>query len=112
MMAVGRVGADLFRLPVAVAEDLAGDLAGGGGRDFDELLFGGRESVGAREIVAGDGLQVAVGEIAAGVEVFGVRGDGFEGGDLHQALAALRRGCWLRNATALRAPVGSSSCLK
>ena len=88
----GAGGADIFGLPVAVAEDLAGDLAGGGGRDFDELLFGGREGVGAGEIVAGDGLQVAVGEIAAGLEVFDVRGDGFKGFGLgrgvHQAFVA------------------------
>ena len=48
MMAVGRDGADLLRLPVAVAEDLAGDLVRGRGRDFDQLACGRRQMVDTR----------------------------------------------------------------
>ena len=57
------------RLPVAVAEDLAGDLAAARGRDFDELSDGRGKSVVAAKEVAEDGLQVAVGEEAARLEI-------------------------------------------
>jgi hypothetical protein len=65
----GAGGADLERLPVAVAEDLAVDLVLGGGGDFDEDGFGRREAVFAGQIVAGYGLEVAVREEAAGAEL-------------------------------------------
>ena len=48
MMAVGRVARTSVGLPVAVAEDLAGDLVVGGGRDFDELGFGWRKMMSTR----------------------------------------------------------------
>ena len=56
----GTGGADVGGLPVAVAEDLAGDLVFGGGRDFDELGLGRREMIVAGQVVAEDGLQMAV----------------------------------------------------
>ena len=61
MMAVGRCGADLLRLPMAVAEDLARDLVRRRRRDLDQLVLGHRQGADAREIVAGDGLQMTVG---------------------------------------------------
>ena len=72
--------ADVEGLPVAVAEDLAGDLIAGlrssGGRDFDEMGLGEREAVGAGEEVSSDGLQVSVLQEAAGLEFRGVAGVG------------------------------------
>ncbi len=65
----GARGADVGGLPVAVTEDLAGHLIVGGRGDFDELVFGGRKVVFAGEIVADDGLEVAIGEEAAGLEI-------------------------------------------
>ena len=64
MRTVGRVGAHIGGLPVALAENLAGDLRAAGGADFNELGDGWREMVLAGEEVAGDGLQVTVGEPA------------------------------------------------
>ncbi len=101
-------GADLLGLPVAVAEDLAGDLVARGGGDFDELGGEGRQVVAAAEIVAEDGLEMAVREPGARVE-----GRGSEGLQGHPAgLAGWGGARPRRKAWALRAPVGSSSCLK
>jgi hypothetical protein len=107
-------GADNGGLPVAVAEDLAGHLVVGGRGDFDELGFGRREVVFAGEIVAEDGLEMAVGEEAAGLEV-GFEDVLLEDGGHHcgpAPWAAWTLTASERKAVALRAPVGSSSCLK
>ncbi len=69
-------GADILRLPMAVAEDPACDLVGCCGRDLDQLVFGWRKNIDARKVVAGDGLQVAVAQEAAGDEVRGVFDEG------------------------------------
>ena len=85
-------GANVFGLPVAVAEDLAGDLVLGGRRDFDELRLGGGQAVGARQIVAEDGLQMAVAQKTPRMEVGGLNGDGFECRWRHQCLSSMARG--------------------
>ena len=67
------------RLPVAVAEDLGGDLVVGGGRDLDQDGLGRAEVVGASEEVPGDRLEMSVRKEAARVKVFAVNGGGGEG---------------------------------
>jgi len=71
-------GADVLRLPVAVAEHLAGDLVLGRGRDLDELGLSGRKVVGPRKIIAEDGLQMTVAHEPARVKVGGLDGGEFE----------------------------------
>jgi hypothetical protein len=107
-------------LPVAFAEDLCGDLRGACGGDFDELPDCGWEVVGAGEEVAKDGLDMWVGEPRAGVKRrIACRPYGFGSGGAGCHLRASRLDAVLgiafdleRRAVALRAPVGSSSCLK
>ena len=84
----GAGGADFGGLPVAVTEDLARDLIVGCGRDFDEDGFGFGEVAVAGEIVAEDGLEVAVGEEAAGLEFYC---GGSDGGDRHYLLRSRAR---------------------
>jgi hypothetical protein len=67
-------------LPVAEAENAAGDLLADGGRDLDELSGGWREMIGARKEVSEDGLQMAVAEEAAGYKRRGDERLRFEGG--------------------------------
>lgn len=79
----GAGGANRFRLPMAVAEDLARDLMLGGWGDFDELRFGWREAVCTWKIVAEDGLQVTIAHKASRGEISRLRGAGFKGGGSH-----------------------------
>jgi hypothetical protein len=58
-----------MRLPVALTEDLGRAVAGDGAFDFDEegLRFGQSQTAGQE--VAGEGLEVAVAQPAAGNEI-------------------------------------------
>ena len=94
-----------------MAEDLAGDLVWRGAGDFDELSLGRREMVGAREVVAQDGLDVAVLRESARPEFGGGEGGFRLGGGWHYCLPACAEAS-ARKLVALSAPEGSSSCLK
>ena len=72
----GALGAHRGGLPVALAEDLGGDLRAARGGNLDKLGDGRGQMILAREEVAGDGLQVAVGEPAARVKRRKLRGPG------------------------------------
>src|SRR5258707_515699 len=100
---------NLLRLPVAVAEDLARNLVCGRGRHLDQLCFRRRKAVDPRQIVAGDGLQMSVVQKTPWTKIFDVTLHSFDLYCGHQHPPALARS---RNAVALSAPVGSSSCLK
>src|SRR5882757_8941532 len=103
----GTCGAHFRWLPMAMTENLARYLIAGRGGDFDQLGHGRGELVGARQEVADDGLEVTVREEAAGLKGEGVEDDAGESGGCHSRFPAAAS-----NATALRAPVGSSSCLR
>jgi len=79
----GAIGALGQGLPVTLAEYLAGDLGAVRGRDFYELPRGWRKMAGAREEVAGDGLQVAVAEPGAWMECGVAGGKGCWGAGRH-----------------------------
>jgi hypothetical protein len=74
----GPLRANLLRLPVAVAANLACDLACSRGRDLDKLWLGWWQIVAAWQKVAGEGLQMAVAEKASWLKVRGLDRDGFE----------------------------------
>jgi hypothetical protein len=59
---------------MAVAEDLACDLASRCGRDFDQLCFGWWQIVASRQKIAGEGLQMAIAEKAPWLKVRGENG--------------------------------------
>jgi hypothetical protein len=87
----GPLRANLLRLPVAVAEDLACDLIVSRGRDFDKLWLGWWQIGRARQKVAEEGLQMAVAEKTPRLKVRGVDGDGFEVSWLNQGVPASAR---------------------
>jgi len=107
----GPLRANLDRLPVAVAANLARDLLCSRRRDFDKLWLGWRQAIGARQKVAGERLQMAIAEEAPWLKFRGVDGSQFELGWLDQRVPASAR-MRVRKAVALSAPDGSSSCLK
>jgi hypothetical protein len=65
----GPFRANVFGLPMAVAEDLACDLICRRRRDLDKLRFGWRQIVRARQIVTEKSLQMAVAEKAPWLKV-------------------------------------------
>ena len=105
------------RLPVALAEDLAGDLASVRWRHLYELVYRRREMMAARKGVAEDGLRVAVGDAQPGMKRSisvgpWCRGACGLGTSSHSRTPASSLPAAWSSATALSAPVGSSSCLK
>jgi hypothetical protein len=107
----GPLRANLDRLPVAVAANLARDMLCSRRRDFDKLWLGGWQVVAARQKVARERLQMAVAEKASRLKFRGMDGRQFELGWLDQGVPASAR-MRLRKAVAFSAPDGSSSCLK
>ena len=83
--------ANLLRLPVAMAENLARDLVRGRRRDLDQLRFGCRQAVDARQIVAGDGLQMSVAQKTPRTKLRGVSGDGSQAPPSASALPCIAR---------------------
>jgi hypothetical protein len=72
--------ANLDRLPVAVAANLARDLLCSRRRNFDKLWLGGRQVVAAGQKVARERLQMAIAEKAPRLKFRSVDGGQFEFG--------------------------------